>query len=556
MFKLVSKNILLLVLIIFIGAVIRFYQLSKYPIQLSHDEVTQLYDAISIAQTSRDIYGNFLPVIFQSVHDFKPPFYTYLTNLTYLIMGDQEIIIRIPGALFGVLIIAAIYFFSLKFLKNQQIALLSAAITSFSSFEIFFSRKSFENGAGIFFLLLGFGCLFSFLDKKGQQIWLYLAAFFLSLGMYTYFSNAIFIPILLISFLFIFRKRFQSLAFKSLILPTILTIALIFPLFWVMLTNSDSRYRPQTVFITQDANLGQQIESSKLENLTLSKLFYYKTISDYSFTRYLSQLNLLYLFGNGLDLTNQGPIGVGPLLFLQLPFLILGIMYLLKRDQIMEEKKFIMVWILIGMMPSGLTFEPFSPHRSMMVFTMFNILSATGLYVFVGWVNNFRNSFIRVSIFSLGILLFLVNIIYFFHIYFVNYPFEKSQSLHWPFKQVAEFAWSKYPNFDAIIFDPLFGEAAPVIGTGAHYYLAYYGKYPPAKFQKEYRVGKKPREVIFDKFSIRKIDWGEDQKLQKTLLILSSWSIDPRILEKNRDKIIKTFYFYDHRPAFYAIRLD
>jgi len=147
-----------------------------------------------------------------------------------------------------------------------------------------------------------------------------------------------------------------------------------------------------------------------------------------------------------------------------------------------------------------------------------------------------------------------VNVVSFLHIYFVNFPYEKSQYIQYPFKQVAQFAWSQYNVFDTIVFDPLFGEVAPFIGTGAHYYLGYFGNYPPSKFQEQYRIGKKEREDIFDKFSIRKIDWREDQNLKNTLIIGSPWSLPIDTIDKS--KIIKTFYFYNNVVAFYAIRLE
>lgn len=138
--------------------------------------------------------------------------------------------------------------------------------------------------------------------------------------------------------------------------------------------------------------------------------------------------------------------------------------------------------------------------------------------------------------------------------YFVNFPFEKSQYIQYPFKQVAMHAWSQYQNFDNIIFDPQFGDIEPQIGVGVHYYFAYYGRVPPAKFQKEYRVGNKPREIIFDKFSIREVYWPTDRNLKNTLVIASPWSVPENDIE-DKSKIIKKFYFYNGKLAFYAIKL-
>lgn len=548
MFRL-AKKYKLLILMIILGIFLRFYQLDKFPLHLNHDEISQLYDAISIAQTGRDIYGNFLPTIFESVHDFKSPFYTYVTSLFYLLFGGGEVTIRLPGAIFGSLIIPAIFIFVLKLLRNRNIALASAFLTAIAPFEIFFSRKSFENVAGILFMLLGFSFLLIFKEKKFQNRWLYLSAIFFAIGMYTYFSHAILIPILILTFGAIFRKSFSIS--KKTVLPLIFFILLLTPLVFIMLTNPGSRYRSQTVFILQDPVLGKQIELAK-SSLLMPDVYKYKTIIEYGFARYLNQFDPMYLFGHGLDLTNQGPLGMGLLYLFQLPLILMGIYSLTKMENLSNEKKFIIAWIIIGMIPSGLTFEKYSPHRSIMVFTMLNIISGVGLYYFLDIFNK-KIYLIKLLAFSILTFAISINFIYFVHIYTVNFPVEKSESIHYPFEQVARYAWSEYQNYDQIVFDPLFGDVAPVIGTAAHYYIAYYGNYPPYKLQKEYKIGEKEREVIFDKFSIRKVDWREDYKLKNTLIIASVWSLPIDSIDKK--SIRKVFYHYNGRPAFYAVEL-
>lgn len=538
----INKKYSLLFLIIILGAILRIYQLDKFPVHLNHDEVTQLYDAISIAQTGKDIYGNFMPTIFESVHDFKPPFYTYSTALLYHLFGGGETTIRLTSVFFGILMIPAVFLFVLKLLANYKIALLGAFFTAIAPFEIFFSRKSFENGAGIFFMLVGLSLFLSFIENKKRIGLLYLAVLVLSMGMYTYFSHAIIIPLLFISLLFIYKK---DLLTRKLILPIIFWAVLLIPLFLIIVANPDSRYRSQTVFILQDPALGKQIEYTEKFS-PIGELSRVKTILDYSVDRYLNQFNPIYLFGNGLDLTNHGPLGSGPLLFFQFPFLLIGIYFLVKDKKLGEAKKFMLTWIVLGMLPSGLTFEPHSPHRSVMVFTMLNIISAVGAYVAIGILKK------PILIFILSVVL-IFNLTYFIHIYTVNYAYEKSEQIHYPFKQIAQYAWSQHGNYEQIIFDPLFGQVAPFIGTAAHYYIAYYGNYAPEKFQKEYKLGAKDREVLFDKFSIRKVDWREDSQLKDVLIIASPWALPADSIDKSIIKEI--FYSYDGKPAFYAIQL-
>ncbi len=97
MYKLKNSKLLIFIIILLLDIFFRLWKLSQYPIQLNHDEVSQAYDAISIAQTGKDIYGNFLPTIFPSVGDYKSPFYTYATALVYLLIGNHEWMIRVVG---------------------------------------------------------------------------------------------------------------------------------------------------------------------------------------------------------------------------------------------------------------------------------------------------------------------------------------------------------------------------------------------------------------------------------------------------------------------------
>lgn len=535
-----------------LGIILRFLYLDKYPIQLGHDEVTQAYDAISIAQTGKDIYGNYLPFIFESVHDFKPPFYTYATAATYLIFGDKEVTVRIPGAIFSIFIILGVFLLTFKIFKNLKVALISVTLTVIAPFEIFYGRKSFENGAGIFLMLIGYFFLLSFPKKRA-----FLSAFFLAAAMYTYFSHFIIIPLLFLATIFIYKDKFFSSSkriFFSKFLGLIVTfILLVTPLIYLVLTNPTATLRSRNVFITQDINLGKEISLAKTGNNTLDKFLEAKIILEYSFGRLLNQFDPRFIFGNGLELTNQKKLGIGPLYLVSLPFLVLGIIGLIRNKRLAETKKFVLAWIGLGVLPSALTFETHSPHRSIMVFTMLNILSAYGVYIWIKWVKTLKNPVLRSSSISLVVLFFFFNLIYFLHIYFVNYPFEKSESLHYPYREVSLYAWSNYSKFDQIIFDPLFGEAAPVIGTGAHYYLAYYGKYPPEKFQREYKIGSKSREVIFDKFSIREFQWPQDLDLKNTLIIISPWTLPKDVLERTQTD--KKFYFYDGKLAFVAIHL-
>ena len=135
--------------------------------------------------------------------------------------------------------------------------------------------------------------------------------------------------------------------------------------------------------------------------------------------------------------------------------------------------------------------------------------------------------------------------------YTVGYPFEKSQEIHYPFKNVVLYAISQQNNFDKIIIDPTYGEIAPVYGVAMHYYLAYYGNFSPETLQRELQITKEG--MVFKKFHIRKINWRVDQDLKNILFIGSEWSLPLKDIDKSR--IINKFNFYNGQVAFYAIKL-
>lgn len=540
------NSLIILLLITIVGGFFRVYSITKYPSSLNHDEITQLYDAISIAETGKDIYGNSYPLIFKSINDYKPPFYTYSTALAYKLLGWQEFSVKVTAILFGVLMIPAVYLFSSLLFKNSSIGIFAAIFTAVAPFEIFYSRKGFENGAGIFLMLLGSSSLIYFIEKQKKNKFLYVSFIFFGLAMYTYFSHVFIIPLLLIGFYLSYKKSFDKIGRRTLLKNSIIALLIILPLIFLVLQNPDASNRSQAVFISQDLDLGRLIDN--FNNPVLRNLI----LIAYSFNRFLSQFDLSYLFANGLDLTNQGFFGIGPLLFFQLPFLIIGIVYLVRNLKLTSYGGLIILWIILGMLPSGLTFEPHSPHRSVMVFTMLNIVLAVGMYFSYQYIRELKPK-IKLAIYTIIAGGFAINLIYFTHIYAVNYAFEKSQGIQYPFKQVAQFAWEQYPNFKSIVIDPQFGTHAPVIGTGMHYYLGFYGNYPPAKMQREFRTGENIRETKFDKFSIRKVDFLIDKDLKNTLLIASPWSLPEDI--KNRAEIIRTINFYDGTNAFYALKL-
>src|SRR3989344_5777104 len=101
---------LLIVLIVLLAAILRFYQIDSNPPSLYWDEASLGYNAYSILKTARDEHGTFLPLTnFAAFGDYKPPGYIYVTVPAVWIFGLTEFAIRFPSAFFGTLTVLITY---------------------------------------------------------------------------------------------------------------------------------------------------------------------------------------------------------------------------------------------------------------------------------------------------------------------------------------------------------------------------------------------------------------------------------------------------------------
>jgi len=149
---------ILLIVIILLAFILRFYKLGNYP-ALNADEAAIGYNAYSILETGKDEHGNFWPIHFQSFNDYKPGLYFYLVMPFIKIFGLNGWAVRTPNAFLGVATVALIYLLAQelikkrKKIKNQKRAgleindnpkdmlpILSAFLLAVSPWHIHFSR--------------------------------------------------------------------------------------------------------------------------------------------------------------------------------------------------------------------------------------------------------------------------------------------------------------------------------------------------------------------------------------------------------------------------------
>ena len=204
------KRVWILFLIILFAAILRLYYLGKTPISLEWDEVALGYDAYSILKTGRDQFGQFLPLTFRSIDDYKPPLYIYADVPAVALFGLNEFSARLPSAIFGIIAVALTYYLVLEIFRDRKkqekhlLALLASLYLAISPWHLQFSRAAFETNLSVTITISA--VLFFLKGIKGNSQSFILSSVFFGLALFSYHSTLVVTPLLLLSLFLIFHQ--------------------------------------------------------------------------------------------------------------------------------------------------------------------------------------------------------------------------------------------------------------------------------------------------------------------------------------------------------------
>src|SRR3989344_4077756 len=201
------KKFVLLIAIITLGFITRFYLLGKAPAGLYLDEAAQGYNAYSILKTGKDEFGKSFPIVFRSFADFKTPVYIYLIAPLIPIFGLSPFTVRFPSFFFSTLTIPLLYFLIRKLSAPPAVAIICALMLAISPWHILFGRADFEANIALFFLLLAIYAFYSALRKPFLLI---LAAIFFVIAFSAYHAERIIVPLILLLFFLRYRRELLS----------------------------------------------------------------------------------------------------------------------------------------------------------------------------------------------------------------------------------------------------------------------------------------------------------------------------------------------------------
>lgn len=369
-------NKLFLGLILLLAIFLRFNNLSGNPPSLYWEEASLGYDAYSILKTGKDFHGHSWPLVaFESFGDYKPSLYFYTTVPFIALFDLTPQAVRFPSALFGSLTVLLIFLLSKQFFKKPTVPLLSSLILAISPWHLQFSRAAFEANLGLFLVILG---VWLFIKGSKKHSWLIISVIPLSLSMYTYHANRVFVPLLGLSLgLFYFKKLLKSKT--KAILALLIFILLTLPLALKLNTPEvKQRFLETSAFsdpklLIQSSQLILEDNGGLIPRLIHHRFFNYSKVF---ILNYLDHFKLNYLFFSG-DLNPRHSVqSVGNLYLIQLPLLLLGLFWLIKSKKLAILP--IILWLILAPTPAALTKT--TPHalRSLSLVIPLSIISAYG----------------------------------------------------------------------------------------------------------------------------------------------------------------------------------
>jgi len=530
-------------LITLLGAFLRFYAIAKNPPSLNGDEISFGYTAYSILKTGRDEYGRFLPLVFQSVGDYKNPVPGYLMLLSIKLFGLTDFAVRFPNALAGTLSIPVFFLFLKSLFKDKKVAFIGAFFLSISAWHIFYSRFAYEGIIASLFILLGIWFFMKILDSKAL-IWTFLSAFFFTLTMYTAFAPRLFIPAFIL-YALVTNLSFFKKNWTKLIIFIGVCFVLGLPLLYVTLFQGAST-RLQMVLISNDIEFSRYVLLKYFNSISDLPLLFFFWIK-----RYLGYFDPGFIFFNGLDATILSPIGLGMLYVFEIPFLITGIFVFIKNK--IPHKGLFTAWALIGMLPDSLTNNQRHTGRLLHLFPILILLSTLGAIELYKLVMKIKKQYIKFAIFSIFGSFVVLVLIHAFLIISADFPRDKGESFDEGLTSAVLYVKDHQDSYKEIVFDPWHGVTGPYLVSNPYLYVLFYLKYDPSLYQRESKVTSTDSSYLFkfDKYTFRKIDWVQDQNKKGVLFIGSPWSFPSDGLKKGQ--LLDTIYLSNKAPAYYIV---
>lgn len=181
-------------LILIVGVAVRVYKFGSIPSGINQDAASGAYDAFALANYGVDRNGDSFPVHFVAWGSGMNSLYAYFIIPIIKIFGLSEATASSGNLIFAIISIL-IMFFTVKTVKNMEMAIISTFILAIAPWHIMLSRWGLLENIlpaivliGVFFYVRSF--------KKPKFVILY--SVFMSLALYTYGTAYFTVPVIML----------------------------------------------------------------------------------------------------------------------------------------------------------------------------------------------------------------------------------------------------------------------------------------------------------------------------------------------------------------------
>ncbi len=507
------KTLALFIIVFAIALVFRLWKISEIPKSLSMDEVAVGWNAYSILKTGKDEFGASFPLFFKSVGDYKTPVAIYLVAPSIAVFGLNEFAVRFPAVLFGAAT-AVVFILLLRELGvGKTGSVMGGIFFAINPWHVYLSRTSFDGVIALFFLISG---TYLFLNsiKSKSVVLISLALGLMSISVWSYHSQRVFVPLLFV-FLVIYFKKELLVMFKqrkNIIFPTAILLLFVIPFVYTLVSGQGITSRAADLWVGKDSGT------------TWAK-------------QYLNYFDLNLWFFKGLNLTLPGYPDVGFLYFFDLPIFVLGACVLIWSKNKLA-KAACLFWFLSGPFAGSLTRGGINPGRILIWLPFFGIVMSSSCEYL--W-EKFKNGKIIMAIYSIFIIW---NIAYFGDMLIFNFPKYYADLWHYGYKEAAQYICENHNKYDKVIITDKYGIEWPSVKTIPYLYFLFYCKWDPNTYLKD--------TSIFN-VEIRQPQWRIDSKENNYLLVGSRWDFPENF---DQQKIFKRISFPSGKDAFYFVETD
>lgn len=432
--------------IVAIAAGLRLPALDIVPPGLHQDEASRLYDSWCLLETGCDRYGARWPAFLRSFGpgDYTAALSTYLTLPAVAILGPTIAAARLAGATLSVLTIVLIW----RWLRRETgvaAALASAAALAVCPWHVSLTRTAHESGIVPFFVVAGFwaanraGILTSSGCRdphRSTVAWAALSGVMFSLAPWAYPASRLLVPVGL-ALLIAQQARAWRDACRSRRGRVVLAAFLIGLGIGAAPMISTATHAPERLAARAGATLIGAHESSAGDAIRTFLLHYAREWAPE------------YLFLRGSDIANCHVPGVGQLLLITAPFLLVGMVQIVATAGRSAWSRFVLGWLLLYAVPVAIC-RDWSPHpmRAVLGIPVLNVAIGHGVALCGRWI---AASAQRRMVYVVAGTLTVANVAHFVRAYFVDYLVFAAPAFRADLPQVFAYTGPIAERYDAVL---------------------------------------------------------------------------------------------------------